>query len=107
MTSGFCWKQRAAMSSGPFPSGGWRNEVRLPVHLEANQKPRLLPGGPQKPVGRGACVVAAPARQVGVPEISREKQKSVHDLIERSFLSDEAKARYRSIFIDRLVALRQ
>lgn len=54
------------------------------------------------------------ARRFGiVPEFAsnflrslREKQKAVHDLIDRSFLSDEAKQRYRSIFNDRLVALR-
>lgn len=35
-----------------------------------------------------------------------EKQSAVHDLIDRSFLSEAAKARYRQIFDDRLLALR-
>ena len=35
-----------------------------------------------------------------------EKQSAVNDLIDRSFLSEAAKARYRQIFDDRLLALR-
>ena len=35
-----------------------------------------------------------------------EKRSAVHDLIDRSFLSEAAKARYRQIFDDRLLALR-
>jgi len=35
-----------------------------------------------------------------------EKQSAVHDLIDRSFLSDTAKVRYLQIFDDRLLALR-
>jgi hypothetical protein len=35
-----------------------------------------------------------------------EKRSAVHDLIDRSFLSEVAKALYRQIFDDRLLALR-
>jgi hypothetical protein len=55
-----------------------------------------------------------PAQQFGMAEeivaafllSLPSKESAAYDLIERSFLSDAAKARYRRIFADRLLAIR-